>query len=112
MKTISLNVTPTANLNSTVVNIDLHSFDPHVGPSFWLTFYNSSGYVIDRKVQTLPLEDWQNWGAEDDELADYVYLANKVTEAAGISYDEMTSPSAPAPEPTIEPTLEPAPETP
>ena len=102
MKTIVLTTDPTPNLNMTSVHIDSSSFDPHIGPTFWITFYNPSGIVIDRKTQNLSIEDWQNWGSEEDEISDYLYLAAKVSEAAGFSFNEMTSPCAPAPVPDLD----------
>jgi len=111
MKTIVLTTDPTPNLNCTQVNIDFNNFDPHTGPAFWVTFYNSNNNIIDRKIQALSLEEWQNWSAEEDEIADYLYVADKVTENLGITYNEMVSPSAPAPVPPApEPTPGPTPE--
>lgn len=106
MKTIVLTTDPNPNLNCSQINIDFNSFDPHTGPSFWVTFYNPNGLIIDRKVNSLSLDEWQNWSAEADEIADYKYIADKVTENLGITYNEMISPAAPVPPP------EPPPEPP
>ncbi len=99
MKTIVLTTDPNPNLNCSQINIDFNAFDPHTGPSFWVTFYNPNGLIIDRKVNSLSLDEWQNWSAEADEIADYKYIADKVTENLGITYNEMISPAAPVPPP-------------
>jgi len=38
MKTIVLSANPTPNMNLAKINIDNAGFDPHCGPSFWVTF--------------------------------------------------------------------------
>lgn len=110
MKTIVLTTDPTPDLNCSTLNIDFNNFDPHTGPAFWVTFYNSGNTIIDRKIQALSLEEWQNWSAEEDEITDYLYVADKVTENLGVTYKEMISPTAPAPVPPApEPVSEPTP---
>jgi hypothetical protein len=107
MKTIILSTTPTPDLNVSKLHIDFNSFDPHCGPSFWITYYNANGKIIDREIQQLSFDAWQNWTSENDEISDYKYIADKVTEELGITYTSMDSPVAPTPEPTPTPTPDP-----
>ncbi len=73
MKTIVLTANPTPNMNLAKINIDHNNFDPHCGPSFWVTFYNPAGNIIDRVVHSMTFDQWQDWTSESSEIADYKY---------------------------------------
>lgn len=100
MKTIVLTANPTPNMNLAKINIDHNNFDPHCGPSFWVTFYNPAGNIIDRITHSMTFDQWQDWTSESTEIADYKYIADSITEDLGIPYIEMVSPPPPVP-PTI-----------
>ena len=100
MKTIVLSANPTPNMNLAKINIDNAGFDPHCGPSFWVTFYNPTGNIIDRITHSMSFDQWQDWTAESSEIADYKYIADSITEDLGITYTSMDYPLPPVP-PTI-----------
>jgi hypothetical protein len=100
MKTIVLTANPTPNMNLARINIDHCNFDPHCGPSFWVTFYNPSGNIIDRITHSMTFDQWQDWTSESSEIADYKYIADSITEDIGITYVSMDEPKPPTP-PTI-----------
>lgn len=100
MKTIVLTANPTPNMNLAKINIDNAGFDPHCGPSFWVTFYNPSGNIIDRITHSMTFDQWQDWTSESSEIADYKYIADSITEDLGIPYISMDEPKPPVP-PTI-----------
>lgn len=100
MKTIVLTANPTPNMNLARINIDHCNFDPHCGPSFWVTFYNPSGNIIDRITHSMTFDQWQDWTSESSEIADYKYIADSITEDIGITYISMDEPKPPTP-PTI-----------
>ena len=100
MKTIVLTANPTPNMNLAKINIDHCNFDPHCGPSFWVTFYNPSGNIIDRITHSMTFDQWQDWTSESSEIADYKYIADSITEDIGIPYISMDEPKPPVP-PTI-----------
>lgn len=100
MKTIVLTANPTPNMNLAKINIDHNNFDPHCGPSFWVTFYNPAGNIIDRVTHSMTFDQWQDWTSESSEIADYKYIADSITEDLGIPYIEMIYPLPPVP-PTI-----------
>jgi len=100
MKTIVLSANPTPNMNLAKINIDHCNFDPHCGPSFWVTFYNPSGNIIDRITHSMTFDQWQDWTSESTEIADYKYIADSITEDLSITYISMDEPKPPAP-PTI-----------
>ena len=100
MKTIVLSANPTPNMNLAKINIDNAGFDPHCGPSFWVTFYNPTGNIIDRITHSMSFDQWQDWTAESSEIADYKYIADSITEDLGIPYTSMDYPLPPVP-PTI-----------
>lgn len=97
MKTIVLTANPTPNMNLAKINIDHNIFDPHCGPSFWVTFYNPNGNIIDRITHSMTFDQWQDWTSENSEIADYKYIADSITEDLGIPYIEMISPPPPVP---------------
>jgi len=100
MKTIVLTANPTPNMNLAKINIDHCNFDPHCGPSFWVTFYNPSGNIIDRITHSMTFDQWQDWTSESSEIADYKYIADSITEDIGVPYISMDEPKPPVP-PTI-----------
>ena len=100
MKTIVLSANPTPNMNLAKINIDNAGFDPHCGPSFWVTFYNPTGNIIDRVTHSMTFDQWQDWTSESSEIADYKYIADSITEDLGITYISMDYPLPPVP-PTI-----------
>lgn len=100
MKTIVLSANPTPNMNLAKINIDNAGFDPHCGPSFWVTFYNPSGNIIDRITRSMTFDQWQDWTSESSEIADYKYIADSITEDIGVPYISMDEPKPPVP-PTI-----------
>ena len=100
MKTIVLSANPTPNMNLAKINIDNAGFDPHCGPSFWVTFYNPTGNIIDRITHNMTFDQWQDWTSESSEIADYKYIADSITEDLGITYTSMDYPLPPVP-PTI-----------
>lgn len=100
MKTIVLSANPTPNMNLAKINIDNAGFDPHCGPSFWVTFYNPTGNIIDRITHSMSFDQWQDWTSESSEIADYKYIADSITEDLGITYISMDEPKPPVP-PTI-----------
>lgn len=100
MKTIVLSANPTPNMNLAKINIDNAGFDPHCGPSFWVTFYNPTGNIIDRITHSMTFDQWQDWTSESSEIADYKYIADSITEDLGITYISMDEPKPPVP-PTI-----------
>ena len=100
MKTIVLTANPTPNMNLAKINIDNAGFDPHCGPSFWVTFYNPSGNIIDRITHSMSFDQWQDWTAESSEIADYKYIADSITTDLKIPYISMDEPKPPVP-PTI-----------
>lgn len=100
MKTIVLSANPTPNMNLAKINIDNAGFDPHCGPSFWVTFYNPAGNIIDRITHSMTFDQWQDWTSESSEIADYKYIADSITEDLGITYTSMDYPLPPVP-PTI-----------
>lgn len=100
MKTIVLTANPTPNMNLAKINIDHCNFDPHCGPSFWVTFYNPTGNIIDRITHSMSFDQWQDWTSESSEIADYKYIADSITEDLGIPYISMDEPKPPVP-PTI-----------
>jgi len=100
MKTIVLSANPTPNMNLAKINIDNAGFDPHCGPSFWVTFYNPTGNIIDRITHSMTFDQWQDWTSESSEIADYKYIADSITEDLGITYTSMDYPLPPVP-PTI-----------
>lgn len=97
MKTIVLSANPTPNMNLAKINIDNNSFDPHCGPSFWVTFYNPTGNIIDRITHSMTFDQWQDWTSESSEIADYKYIADSITEDLGIPYISMDYPLPPVP---------------
>jgi hypothetical protein len=97
MKTIVLSANPTPNMNLAKINIDHNNFDPHCGPSFWVTFYNPNGNIIDRITHSMSFDQWQDWTAESSEIADYKYIADSITEDLGIPYTSMDYPLPPVP---------------
>jgi len=104
MKTIVLSANPTPNMNLAKINIDHCNFDPHCGPSFWVTFYNPSGNIIDRITHSMTFDQWQDWTSESTEIADYKYIADSITEDLGITYTSMDYPLPPvAPTITFQP---------
>ena len=104
MKTIVLSANPTPNMNLAKINIDNAGFDPHCGPSFWVTFYNPTGNIIDRVTHSMTFDQWQDWTSESSEIADYKYIADSITEDLGITYISMDYPLPPvAPTITIQP---------
>jgi len=104
MKTIVLSANPTPNMNLAKINIDNAGFDPHCGPSFWVTFYNPTGNIIDRITHNMTFDQWQDWTSESSEIADYKYIADSITEDLGITYTSMDYPLPPvAPTITIQP---------
>jgi hypothetical protein len=100
MKTIVLSANPTPNMNLAKINIDNAGFDPHCGPSFWVTFYNPTNNIIDRITHSMTFDQWQDWTSESSEIADYKYIADSITEDLGITYTSMDYPLPPVP-PTI-----------
>jgi hypothetical protein len=100
MKTIVLSANPTPNMNLAKINIDNAGFDPHCGPSFWVTFYNPTGNIIDRVTHSMTFDQWQDWTSESSEIADYKYIADSITEDLGIPYTSMDYPLPPT-APTI-----------
>ena len=100
MKTIVLSASATPNMNLAKINIDNAGFDPHCGPSFWVTFYNPTGNIIDRVTHSMTFDQWQDWTSESSEIADYKYIADSITEDLGITYISMDYPLPPVP-PTI-----------
>lgn len=100
MKTIVLSANPTPNMNLAKINIDNAGFDPHCGPSFWVTFYNPNNNIIDRITHSMTFDQWQDWTSESTEIADYKYIADSITEDLGITYTNMDYPLPPVP-PTI-----------
>lgn len=100
MKTIVLSANPTPNMNLAKINIDNAGFDPHCGPSFWVTFYNPNNNIIDRITHSMTFDQWQDWTSESTEIADYKYIADSITEDLGITYTSMDYPLPPVP-PTI-----------
>jgi hypothetical protein len=100
MKTIVLSANPTPNMNLAKINIDNASFDPHCGPSFWVTFYNPTGNIIDRVTHSMTFDQWQDWTSESSEIADYKYIADSITEDLGVTYTTMDYPLPPV-SPTI-----------
>ena len=100
MKTIVLSANPTPNMNLAKINIDNAGFDPHCGPSFWVTFYNPTNNIIDRITHSMTFDQWQDWTSESTEIADYKYIADSITEDLGITYTSMDYPLPPVP-PTI-----------
>ena len=97
MKTIVLSANPTPNMNLAKINIDSAGFDPHCGPSFWVTFYNPTGNIIDRVTHSMTFDQWQDWTSESSEIADYKYIADSITEDLGITYTTMDYPLPPVP---------------
>jgi hypothetical protein len=97
MKTIVLSANPTPNMNLAKINIDNAGFDPHCGPSFWVTFYNPTGNIIDRITHSMTFDQWQDWTSESSEIADYKYIADSITEDLGIPYTSMDYPLPPVP---------------
>jgi hypothetical protein len=97
MKTIVLSANPTPNMNLAKINIDHNNFDPHCGPSFWVTFYNPAGNIIDRVVHSMTFDQWQDWTSESSEITDYKYIADSITEDLGLTYIDMISPPPPVP---------------
>jgi hypothetical protein len=95
MKTIVLSANPTPNMNLAKINIDNAGFDPHCGPSFWVTFYNPTGNIIDRVTHSMTFDQWQDWTSESSEIADYKYIADSITEDLGIPYTSMDYPLPP-----------------
>jgi len=100
MKTIVLSANPTPNMNLAKINIDNAGFDPHCGPSFWVTFYNPTNNIIDRITHSMTFDQWQDWTSESSEIADYKYIADSITEDLGITYTSMDYPLPPV-SPTI-----------
>lgn len=100
MKTIVLSASATPNMNLAKINIDNAGFDPHCGPSFWVTFYNPANNIIDRVTHSMTFDQWQDWTSESSEIADYKYIADSITEDLGITYTTMDYPLPPVP-PTI-----------
>lgn len=95
MKTIVLSANPTSNMNLAKINIDNAGFDPHCGPSFWVTFYNPNNNIIDRITHSMTFDQWQDWSSESSEVADYKYIADCITEDIGITYISMDYPLPP-----------------
>jgi hypothetical protein len=87
-------------MNLAKINIDNAGFDPHCGPSFWVTFYNPTNNIIDRITHSMTFDQWQDWTSESTEIADYKYIADSITEDLGITYTSMDYPLPPVP-PTI-----------
>jgi len=100
MKTIVLSANATPNMNLAKINIDNAGFDPHCGPSFWVTFYNPTNNIIDRVTHSMTFDQWQDWTSESSEIADYKYIADSITQDLGITYISMDYPLPPVP-PTI-----------
>ena len=74
MKTIVLSANATPDMNLAKINIDNAGFDPHCGPSFWVTFYNPANNIIDRVTHSMTFDQWQDWTSESSEIADYKYI--------------------------------------
>ena len=74
MNTLTVNIVPTKDLNISKMDINLNDFDAHIGVSFMCTYYNSNGYIIDRKIVILGDEAWQEWGPSENDADDYNYV--------------------------------------